>query len=88
MEELFHRPRHPYTRLLFAATPDLYGQEEVVTIPGVPPRLDQALVGCPFAPRCDRTFAPCPTVDPRLLTVGPRHEAACHLNDPAVVEAS
>ena len=25
METLFHQPRHPYTRLLFAATPDLYG---------------------------------------------------------------
>ncbi len=25
MEALYHDPRHPYTRLLFAATPDLYG---------------------------------------------------------------
>ena len=25
-ETLFHDPRHPYTRLLFAATPDLYGR--------------------------------------------------------------
>ena len=28
METLFHQPRHPYTRLLFAATPDLYGTGE------------------------------------------------------------
>ncbi len=27
-------PRHPYTRLLFAATPDLCGDEEVLSIPG------------------------------------------------------
>ena len=26
VEELFHDPRHPYTRLLFAATPDLHSQ--------------------------------------------------------------
>jgi peptide/nickel transport system ATP-binding protein len=87
-DRLYHDPRHPYTRLLFAATPDLSGEGEVVSIPGVPPRLDREIPGCPFAPRCDRTFAPCPTVKPRLLTVGPDQIAACHLNDPALAEAS
>ena len=57
-DTLYHDPRHPYTRLLFAATPDLYGEDAVVSIPGTPPRLDRELVGCPFAPRCDRAFAP------------------------------
>jgi oligopeptide/dipeptide ABC transporter ATP-binding protein len=88
IDRLYHEPRHPYTRLLFAATPDLYGEGEVVSIPGVPPRLDREIPGCPFAPRCDRTFAPCPEVKPRLLTVGPGQIAACHLNDPALAEAS
>ncbi len=36
MEELYHSPRHPYTRLLFAATPDLYGEDEVVVHPRHP----------------------------------------------------
>jgi len=88
MDALYHDPRHPYTRLLFAATPDLYGEGDVVSIPGVPPRLDRALVGCPFAPRCDRVFAPCPTVVPRIVAVAPGHEAACHLNDAAARQAS
>jgi peptide/nickel transport system ATP-binding protein len=88
VDRLFHDPRHPYTRLLFAATPDLYGDEAVASIPGAPPRLDRALVGCPFAPRCDRAFSPCPTVTPRLLEVEPGHIAACHLNDAAVMAAS
>jgi peptide/nickel transport system ATP-binding protein len=88
VDRLFHDPRHPYTRLLFAATPDLYGDEAVASIPGAPPRLDRVLAGCPFAPRCDRAFSPCPTVTPRLLEVEPGHIAACHLNDPAVRAAS
>jgi oligopeptide/dipeptide ABC transporter ATP-binding protein len=85
---LYHDPRHPYTRLLFAATPDLYGEGDVISIAGAPPRLDREIEGCPFAPRCDRTFSPCPTVKPRLLSVGENHIAACHLNDAAVAEAS
>jgi peptide/nickel transport system ATP-binding protein len=88
VDRLYHDPRHPYTRLLFAATPDLYGTDAVASIPGAPPRLDRKLVGCPFEPRCDRAFSPCPTVTPRLLEVEPGHVAACHLNDQAVVVAS
>jgi oligopeptide/dipeptide ABC transporter ATP-binding protein len=84
IDALYHDPRHPYTRLLFEATPDLLGEGEVVSIPGAPPRLDRELTGCPFAPRCDRAFEPCATVAPRHLLVGDGHEAECHLNDPAV----
>ena len=32
-DALYHDPRHPYTRLLFAATPDLYGEDAVVFHP-------------------------------------------------------
>jgi peptide/nickel transport system ATP-binding protein len=88
VDRLYHDPRHPYTRLLFAATPDLYGADAVASIPGAPPRLDRELIGCPFAPRCDRAFSPCPSVTPRRLEVEPGHVAACHLNDHAVVAAS
>jgi peptide/nickel transport system ATP-binding protein len=87
VDRLFHDPRHPYTRLLFAATPDLYGSDDVASIPGAPPRLDREPEGCPFTPRCDRAFTPCPTVTPRLLEVEKGHVAACHLNDSAVKKA-
>jgi peptide/nickel transport system ATP-binding protein len=86
LETLYHSPGHPYTRLLFAATPDLSGDGEVVSIPGAPPRLDRPVQGCPFQPRCDRAFGPCPTIRPRLKQIGDGHTAACHLNDiPAAV---
>jgi oligopeptide/dipeptide ABC transporter ATP-binding protein len=88
VEALYHDARHPYTRMLFSATPDLSGEGEVASIPGTPPRLDHELVGCPFQPRCDRAFEPCPTIHPRALAVGAGREARCHLNDPAVQAAS
>jgi peptide/nickel transport system ATP-binding protein len=82
METLYHEPRHPYTRLLFAATPDLSPDaRQVVSIPGGPPRLDRPIVGCPFQPRCDRAFDRCPVERPLLKGVGVSHSAACHLND-------
>jgi peptide/nickel transport system ATP-binding protein len=87
VDGLYHTPRHPYTRLLFAATPDLYGTDEVASIPGAPPRLDRPLVGCPFRPRCDSAFGPCESIRPSLVGVGPGHTAACHLNT-VVREAS
>ncbi|HET7357448.1 MAG TPA: ABC transporter ATP-binding protein [Nocardioidaceae bacterium] len=83
MDVLFHDPRHPYTELLFAATPDLYGEDHVVSIPGNPPRLDQKLVGCPFAPRCPKAMDVCRREEPLPLAIGTGHVAACHLNSPA-----
>ena len=80
MDVLFHDPRHPYTELLFAATPDLYGEEDVVSIPGNPPRLDRPLVGCPFAPRCPKAMEICRTEAPGAVSLGDGHVAACHLN--------
>jgi peptide/nickel transport system ATP-binding protein len=87
VETLFHEPAHPYTRLLVAATPDLYAEDEVVSIPGAPPRLDRPITGCPFRPRCDSAIDRCQTERPRLDVIGPEHAAACHLND-ALVGAS
>jgi peptide/nickel transport system ATP-binding protein len=82
IEDLFHDPKHPYTRLLFEAVPDPTGETEVISIPGAPPRLDRPVLGCPFQPRCDRAFEPCAVERPRVLEVGYGRRATCHLNDP------
>jgi len=84
VDALYHDPRHPYTRLLFAATPDLDDLDgRVVSIPGAPPRLDRPIDGCPFRPRCDRTFDRC-AVEPMLTSLGDGRTAACHLTEVAV----
>lgn len=72
-------PRHPYTRMLFNTVPDLYGEHEVASIPGSPPRLDRPLSGCPFVSRCDSRFDRCIQEGPRLRSLGDRHVVSCHL---------
>lgn len=72
-------PRHPYTKLLFAASPHLDSQALPASIPGAPPRLDQPIRGCSFAPRCDRVFARCWEAEPALASLAPNHDAACFL---------
>jgi peptide/nickel transport system ATP-binding protein len=84
MDELFHEPRHPYTRMLFAATPDLQGEEEVASIPGAPPKLDSPITGCPFRPRCDKAFDRCAGEHPSLIQLEGDRRAACFLNEVTV----
>jgi peptide/nickel transport system ATP-binding protein len=65
-DEITHNPRHPYTRALVSAVPDL-GVElpEVVGEPASP--LDPP-TGCAFHPRCPLATETCsdPKLDPRL----------------------
>jgi oligopeptide/dipeptide ABC transporter ATP-binding protein len=77
-EALYHATRHPYTRMLWAATPDLEGRDDVLSIPGVPPRHDAELRGCPYAPRCYLAASRCADDRPELRSVGAEHESACH----------
>ena len=79
IDELYHSPAHPYTRALFAATPDLYGDEAVGSIAGAPPDLSRPIVGCAYRPRCPDAFEPCVGQRPELLAVSGTRVAACHL---------
>jgi peptide/nickel transport system ATP-binding protein len=78
---LSQTPAHPYTRMLFAATPDIFVSDELISIPGAPPALDAPVIGCSLQPRCDRAFERCLREAPLLSAVGAGHYAACHLND-------
>ncbi|WP_328319544.1 ABC transporter ATP-binding protein [Streptomyces sp. NBC_00388] len=76
-EELFERPRMPYTLGLIGAVPRLDTEGEVlVPIPGSPPAAGSTGPGCPFAPRCPLAGEPCLTEEPPLRAVD-GHAVAC-----------
>ena len=71
---------HPYTKRLLRAYPNIHRERVFIDgIPGSPPDLSQASVGCRFAPRCLEAMPVCSEIDPELVTVAPDHLAACHL---------
>ena len=78
-EALYHETRHPYTRLLWAATPDLDARDDVSRSQACRRRLDVELPGCPFAPRCYLAASrAAPSERPELRHVGDGHVSACH----------
>ena len=80
-EELYARPRHPYTRGLMASVPRLHSDagERLVPIEGQPPDLSRMPVGCAFAPRCRQATDICRNEPPPLRDCGPQHRVACVL---------
>ena len=82
VNELYARPRHPYTRGLLRTLPRLDGtrSERLESIAGQPPNLARAPAACPFAPRCDHAFERCWKENPMLEAVAEGHEVACWLD--------
>jgi oligopeptide/dipeptide ABC transporter ATP-binding protein len=79
VDEVFHRPRHPYTQKLLSAFPNIHADRRTLdVIPGSPPDLRRPPPGCRFAPRCPMAMAVCSEVVPPETTFdGVR--VACHL---------
>jgi len=82
VDELFHRPRHPYTVGLMRSVPSLeIRADRLIQIPGQQPSPANRPSGCPFHPRCYLfdNREPCLTTPPPLdRTDAPRHLSACH----------
>jgi oligopeptide/dipeptide ABC transporter ATP-binding protein len=71
VQELFARPKHPYTEGLLRSVPKLTAAEaekavRLQSIEGVVPKLTQLPTGCHFAPRCPHRMPRC-TEDPLPL---------------------
>ncbi|MEA3076645.1 MAG: glutathione transport system ATP-binding protein [Actinomycetota bacterium] len=80
VDDLYERPRMPYTVGLLGSLPRLDAEGERLTpITGSPPSLLNLPAGCPFAPRCPMVRDRCLSEEPPLyLTDEVEHVAACH----------
>jgi peptide/nickel transport system ATP-binding protein len=75
---LFSSPRHPYTRGLFDAIPQIDGDRRRLNpIQGTVPDPRALPRGCAFAPRCGSASAGCATHSPQLMNAGANGLLAC-----------
>jgi oligopeptide/dipeptide ABC transporter ATP-binding protein len=87
VDDIFHAPKHPYTRALLRSIPSLHGQTRVAlpVISGSLPHPFNRPPGCPFHPRCGDVMADrCMSRVPRLQPVAERQSASCFLYSDAV----
>jgi oligopeptide/dipeptide ABC transporter ATP-binding protein len=79
-ETVFRDPRHPYTRALIAAAPEIHARKRSGegALAGEPPSPLELPRGCRFAPRCPLRFDRCGVEDPQLTGDG-GHRTACLL---------
>jgi peptide/nickel transport system ATP-binding protein len=78
-KRLFEQPRHPYTRMLIDAIPDLQmtGKARIPVAGEVPNPLEPP-AGCAFHPRCPHADERCRNEQPALLALDAGGETACH----------
>ncbi|MCF6409203.1 ABC transporter ATP-binding protein [Pseudalkalibacillus salsuginis] len=82
VDEIFYKPKHPYTWGLLASMPKLGASDtDLIAIPGSPPDLSDPPKGCPFAARCPHAMKVCVDHMPDHTEVSGSHKAACWLLD-------
>ncbi|MFC4006198.1 dipeptide ABC transporter ATP-binding protein [Nonomuraea purpurea] len=78
VDDIYYRPRMPYTMGLLASIPRIDGEEgALVPIDGNPPSPAALPPGCPFAPRCPMKVDMCDDEEPPLTPFGSGRHVAC-----------
>jgi peptide/nickel transport system ATP-binding protein len=84
VQDVIHRPQHPYTAGLMGSIPAMdEDREQLLQIDGAMPRLNAIPAGCAFNPRCPKVMARCRSERPELMHAGATR-AACWLVDSKV----
>jgi peptide/nickel transport system ATP-binding protein len=82
VDQIFHDPKHPYTRALLRSIPRMRSRsrERLKPIEGAVPHPYDRPFGCPFHPRCPEFMAGhCDKEEPTLRPVGDAHTVSCFL---------
>ncbi len=80
LEDIFHRPSHPYTVGLFGSLPNMDDRSQrLKPIPGLMPDPTNLPEGCAFCPRCPHATEKCQKEQPKYVNLGGEHVVACHL---------
>ena len=66
VEDIFDRPKHPYTIGLLIPFPVLVNRERLQPIEGQPPNMHELPEGCRFADRCPFVMDQCLEKQPEL----------------------
>jgi peptide/nickel transport system ATP-binding protein len=79
-EEIFNRPKHPYTAALMAAVPVSDPRVPIgdVELKGEVPSPADPPPGCYFHPRCSCAVDRCRVETPFLREIAPEHFVSCH----------
>ena len=79
-EELFSRPKHPYTAALLSAVPepDPRTRSQRIVLQGEVANLASPPGGCYFHPRCPHAIEMCRTQAPAWQELSPGHFVGCH----------
>jgi peptide/nickel transport system ATP-binding protein len=82
VDDVIHRPQHPYSVGLMGSIPSLTARvERLRQIEGTMPRLGAMPAGCAFNPRCPHAGPRCRHERPPLISAGAT-AAACWLHHP------
>ena len=82
VDEIFHAPKHPYTRALLRSIPSIFAEprSKLPTIAGSIPHPHNRPSGCPFNPRCAEAMpGVCERRVPQLRPISPSQNVSCFL---------
>jgi oligopeptide/dipeptide ABC transporter ATP-binding protein len=80
--QIFDAPRHPYSRALLDAIPQIGQTKPLKAIVGAPPEAGAQIAGCRFAARCRHSREICEKQPPKLSERSPGQRAACWATEP------
>jgi peptide/nickel transport system ATP-binding protein/oligopeptide transport system ATP-binding protein len=92
-EQIYTRPRHPYTKALLSAVPipdpERRDDRERITLTGDVPSVSNPPSGCRFRTRCWKAQDICATTPPPLAELtGDGHLSACHFPENVEVDGT